>query len=126
MLISLRRHEKRSHATHRSTPLRRRGAQARNTQISDMRLYAGMSPEFVRDSTHNQIADKLKVAFRSQFRYDPPPSEIRAWQESLRALAQVFTETDLDDHGVLLEYQLPLTSRRLDCMITGHDDGHRD
>jgi len=91
-----------------------------------MRLYAGMSPEFVRDSTHNQIADKLKVAFRCQFRYDPPASEIRAWQGSLRALAQVFTEGELDDHGVILEYQLPLTSKRLDCMITGHDGDHRD
>lgn len=91
-----------------------------------MRLYAGMSPDFVRDSTHNQIADKLKVAFRSQFRYDPPPSEIRSWRESLRALAQVFTEADLNDHGVILEYQLPLTSKRLDCMITGHDSDRRD
>ena len=91
-----------------------------------MRLYAGMSPDFVRDSTHNQIADKLKVAFRGQFRYDPPPSEVRAWQQSLRALAQVFTEADLNDHGVILEYQLPLTSKRLDCMITGHDNDRRD
>lgn len=91
-----------------------------------MRLYAGISPDFVRDSTHNQIADKLKVAFRSQFRYDPPSSEVRAWQQSLRALAQVFTEADLNDHGVILEYQLPLTSKRLDCMITGHDQDNRD
>lgn len=91
-----------------------------------MRLYAGMSPDFVRDSTHNQIADKLRVAFRGQFRYDPPLSEVRAWQHSLRALAQVFTEADLNDHGVILEYQLPLTSKRLDCMITGHDSDRRD
>jgi hypothetical protein len=31
----------------------------------------------------------------------------------------VFQEARLDDHGVLLEYQLPLTSRRLDCIVTG-------
>src|SRR5262249_30999625 len=28
-------------------------------------------------------------------------------------------------HGVLLEYQLPLSSKRLDCMVCGKDTGHR-
>lgn len=91
-----------------------------------MRLYAGTSPDFVRDSTHNQIADKLRTAFRAQFRYEPPHSEIRSWRESLRALAQVFTEAELMDHGVILEYQLPLTSKRLDCMVTGHNRDRRE
>jgi hypothetical protein len=91
-----------------------------------MRLYAGMSPDFIRDSTHNQIAEKLKIAFRAQFRHDPPPSEIRSWRESLRAMAQVFTEAELTDHGVILEYQLPLTSKRLDCMITARNCDNRD
>lgn len=91
-----------------------------------MRLYAGMSPEFIRASTHNQIADRLSAAFRSHFRYEPPHSEIRSWRESLRAMAQIMTEGDLTDHGVILEYQLPLTSKRLDCLITGHDVQKRD
>lgn len=30
-----------------------------------MRLYAGSSTHFIRDSTHNQIAAKLKSAFFS-------------------------------------------------------------
>ena len=29
----------------------------------------------------------------------------------------------LDDHGIVVELQLPLSSKRLDCMLTGHDDG---
>jgi DUF2075 family protein len=91
-----------------------------------MRLYAGPSPEFVRDSSHNRIAEKLRVAFRGHFRYEPPDSEVRSWRDSLRALSQVFTEARLDDHGVILEYQLPLTSKRLDCLVTGHDDNRSD
>src|SRR5262245_15880052 len=90
-----------------------------------MRLYAGSSREFVRDTAHNQIADKLRSAFQGHFRYQPPPSEVRSWRESLRALSTVFTEAALDDHGVILEYQLPLTSKRLDCLITGHDGERR-
>jgi uncharacterized protein len=34
-------------------------------------------------------------------------------------MAQVFDRAQLHDNGVLLEYQLPATSRRLDCMVTG-------
>ncbi len=47
--------------------------------------------------------------------------EISSWRNSLRAVSDVFREANLDDHGVILEYQLPLSSRRLDCMIYGKD-----
>jgi DUF2075 family protein len=85
-----------------------------------MRLYAGTSLEFVRDTTHNCIADRLKEAFQAHFHYPPSPSEVNSWRNSLGQLSLVMNEAKLDDHGVMLEYQLPLTSRRLDCMITGH------
>jgi len=91
-----------------------------------MRLYSGTSSQFVEDSFRNQIAEKLKSAFFNYFRYYPSPNEVRSWQNSLRAISQVFDHTNLDDHGVLLEYQLPLSSKRLDCMITGHDMQNRD
>jgi len=39
----------------------------------------------------------------------------------LRAISQVFQYAKLLDHGVILEYQLPLSSKRIDCIICGHD-----
>jgi DUF2075 family protein/ATP:corrinoid adenosyltransferase len=36
-------------------------------------------------------------------------------------MAYTLQEGSFMDHGILLEYQLPLSSRRLDCMVTGHD-----
>ena len=84
-----------------------------------MRLYAGSSGQFVEDTILNQIAGKLKNAFFSHFRYNPPHAEINSWQNSLRAMAGILQYGDLLDHGVMLEYQLPLTSRRLDFMVTG-------
>lgn len=86
-----------------------------------MRLYSGPSVHFIRDTVHNQIAGKLQEAFFAYYRYKPSAGEVQSWKNSLRATAQVFEEAGLKDHGVLLEYQLPLTSRRLDCMITGRD-----
>lgn len=91
-----------------------------------MRLYAGTSNQFITDTIQNQIADKLKNAFFSYYRYNPSPGEISSWRNSLRAISLVFQSAELMDHGVLLEYQLPLSSRRLDCMITGRDRNYND
>jgi len=38
----------------------------------------------------------------------------------------VFDAGRFHDHGVLLEYELPMSSRRLDCIITGRNDMLRD
>ena len=84
-----------------------------------MRLYSGMSREFVHEAQRNQIAERLKAAFFSYYRYNPSPAEIGSWRNSLRAMADVLQIGGLDDHGILLEYQLPLSSKRLDCMVCG-------
>ena len=84
-----------------------------------MRLYAGSSGQFIEDTVLNQVAGKLKNAFFSHYRHNPPQAEVNSWQNSLRAMSGILQYGDLLDHGVLLEYQLPLTSRRLDFMVTG-------
>jgi hypothetical protein len=90
-----------------------------------MRLYAGTATQFITDTNLNQIADKLKDSFVYYYRCSPSPSEVRAWNNSLRAVAGLFSLCKLADHGVILEYQLPLSSLRLDCMVTGKDDSRR-
>ena len=50
----------------------------------------------------------------------PGPGEVAAWQNSLMALSMLLDQAELNDHGVILEYQLGNTSRRLDAMLTGH------
>jgi DUF2075 family protein len=91
-----------------------------------MRLFAGTSQQFIQDTIQNQIAEKLKLAFFNYFRYNPSPSEMNSWRNSLRAISQVFQYANLVDHGIILEYQLPLTSKRLDCLICGRDTTAKD
>src|SRR5690349_12247436 len=86
-----------------------------------MRLYSGTTKSLIEDSTFNRIAPKLKDAFFNEFRYQPSVAEVNSWNNSLRAVSQVFQTASLLDHGVLLELQLPLTSKRLDCLVTGYD-----
>jgi hypothetical protein len=40
-------------------------------------------------------------------------------------MADVVELADLSDHGIVVELQLPLSSKRLDCMLTGHDEAER-
>jgi len=91
-----------------------------------MRLFAGSSQQFLQDTIQNQIAEKLRLAFFNHFRYYPSPSEINSWRNSLRAVSQVFQYANLVDQGIILEYQLPLTSKRLDCLICGKDSSAED
>ncbi len=91
-----------------------------------MRLYAGMSMPFIEDTVRNQIARKLSDAFFNYYGYPPGKSEVAAWGNSLRAMAQVVQHAKLNDHGVVVEYELPSSSRRLDFMICGQDAAHRD
>jgi uncharacterized protein len=86
-----------------------------------VRLYAGMSEEFIVDSVQNQVARKLTEAFFHYYGYPPGRSEVASWQNSLRAMAQVVEHAGLKDHGVILEYELPSSSKRLDFLICGHD-----
>lgn len=88
-----------------------------------LHLYRGSTATFVDDVRGNLIAGKLQDGFREHFGYSPPDGEVRAWQNSLRAMAMTIEGADLHDNGIAVEYRLPLTSKRLDCMVTGeaHD-----
>lgn len=86
-----------------------------------MKLYSGSVAEFILDNSQNTIVNKLKSEFFKFYRQDPQESEVRSWQESLKAVSKIFKNLNFESHGVLLEYQLPLTSKRLDCLICGKD-----
>jgi uncharacterized protein len=91
-----------------------------------LRLYAGMSTAFIEDTVRNQIARKLSDVFFQYYGYPPGKSEVAAWGNSLRAMAQVVQHAELNDHGVVVEYELPSSSLRLDFMICGRNDSHHD
>lgn len=91
-----------------------------------MRLYAGMSVAFIENTLRNQIARKLSDAFFQYYGYPAAKSEVASWGNSLRAMAQVVQYAKLNDHGVIVEYELPSSSRRLDFMICGRDASHGD
>jgi uncharacterized protein len=91
-----------------------------------MELYSGHIKEFTQETLQNQIVNKLKTAFFNYKGYNASESEERSWRSSLWAINNVFTVANFKDHGIFLEYQLPLSSKRLDCMICGRDKEGKD
>ncbi len=84
-----------------------------------MQLYQGTTRQFIADATQARIEHHLSERFFDAFRYRPSPSEVRSRQASLGSTAQVLQLADLTDQGILVELKLPLSSRRLDVLITG-------
>jgi DUF2075 family protein len=87
-----------------------------------VRLYSGTTEQFLTDASMHRIAEKLRVEYVAQIGHKPGGSEFASWQNSLTALALLVNQAGLHDHGVILEYQLGNTSRRLDALLTGHNE----
>jgi hypothetical protein len=84
-----------------------------------MHLYQGSTRQFIADATQARLANMLATRFEDEFRYRPAPSEVTSWRNSLGSMAQVLQHADLTDQGILVELKLPLSSKRLDVLITG-------
>src|SRR5437870_12853138 len=77
-----------------------------------MHLYTGSSQQFINDVVQNRIAASMRSACFNHFRFHPSPGELHSWQNSLRAVCNVLQYGSFNDNGVVVEYQLPLTSKR--------------
>jgi uncharacterized protein len=91
-----------------------------------MQLFSGTSERFIQDTYQGLITEKLINEYSNYYGLNPSRQEINSWINSLKAISHTFDEAGLVDHGVILEYQLPLTSKRLDCLICGKDSDEID
>ena len=86
-------------------------------------LFSGSTAEFVDRTMQNRIARDLKDAFFAFHGFNPSPSEERSWSNSLRALSSAIQLGGFTEYGILLEYQLPLSSGQAitetSCTSTG-------
>jgi len=66
------------------------------------------------------LRERVGHAFAEQLGYSAPEAEARSWERSLAALSSVLGETRLGDIEVLVEFQLPLSAKRIDALLIGH------
>lgn len=67
----------------------------------------------------HHFADLLAEQMSIQSGHAPSPSERRSWQRSIPALRADLIDAGLHDVEMLVEYQLPLTSKRADVVLAG-------
>ena len=65
------------------------------------------------------LVPTLIEQYRHQLSRRPSPAEIRSWERSLHRLSADLVQAGLDQVEVLVEYQLPLTSKRADVVLCG-------
>jgi len=87
-----------------------------------MRLYEGTTAEFIEDAVTNRIADKLRNSFEQYYGRRVSPGELHSWQNSLQFLKNVVERAGLSDNAVVLEYELPYSTERIDCILFGNGE----
>ena len=65
------------------------------------------------------LVPHLREQFWHVFGEYPSASEVRSWERSIPALLRQLTDAGLNDVEVLVEYRLPLTSKRADIVLLG-------
>ncbi|MFF0623613.1 DNA/RNA helicase domain-containing protein [Streptomyces sp. NPDC004296] len=69
------------------------------------------------------LEDQLAEQFVHVHGYRPGNSEVRSWRRSIPALTGALLDAGLDQVEMLIEYGLPLTSKRADVVLAGvHPD----
>ncbi|MBZ5526810.1 MAG: DUF2075 domain-containing protein [Acidobacteriia bacterium] len=86
-----------------------------------MRLYEGTITDFNQAVLHNAIADQIATKYEQYYKRAANQSEFRAWQQSLLFLKNAFEYSRLQDNGIIIEYELPYSTRRIDTLIFGRD-----
>lgn len=87
-----------------------------------MILYKDTAASFRNHVDDNKIVDVLRESFRNKLGIDPS-REVSSWSNSLRAMESVVRRSGIsDDCGVLIEYKIPLTSRRIDFVVSGESE----
>jgi uncharacterized protein len=82
-------------------------------------LLRGSVAAVARQATAGTMVPHLSEQFRFQLGYSPPRSEVVSWERSIPALLSQLMDAGLDEVEVLVEYRLPLTSRRADVVLVG-------
>ena len=91
-----------------------------------MIVYSGTKKSFQRDTINGIIANRLDSLFAELGVTKESAGEFNSWKQSLPRMGLIVSNRMIDDDvQVALEYQIPLTSKRVDFMIGGFD-GYKD
>lgn len=84
-----------------------------------MVIYRKTAAEFMADVDNNAIVDEIRQAFVRQLGYFPS-QEVQSWTNSLQSMERIVRKSGVrHDCGILIEYRIPATAKRIDFVIAG-------
>ncbi len=88
-----------------------------------MIVYSGTKSTFQRDVMNGVIATKIDNLFEQHFIPHAQQAEMRSWENSLPRISTIINDHRIPDESqVAIEYQIPLTAKRVDFMIGGRSN----
>lgn len=91
-----------------------------------MIIYRNTKGGFTQDVRNNLIGDKIENAFFEHCIAHNNAAEYRSWENSMQYMCNVLDTPEIaDDCNVAIEYQIPLTAKRIDFLIAGMDASDR-
>lgn len=88
-----------------------------------MLIYQNTKGGFNEDVRNGYIAQRIVEEFEKHNFHHNSSSEFMSWANSLQYMRNVLDDKDIsDDVNLAIEYQIPLTSKRVDFLIAGIDE----
>ncbi|MDN4604875.1 hypothetical protein P5G61_26860 [Paenibacillus sp. F6_3S_P_1C] len=92
-----------------------------------MIIYSSNALAFRESVDNNQITVQIEEAFIKRMGKRPNQGEVRAWNNSMQFMEKIIRNSKVaDDCGILIEYNIPSTSKRIDFIIAGQDEQRND
>ncbi len=92
-----------------------------------MIIYQSSKEKFIDSVLGGRIDEILIDFYFKATRKHVSPAEQDAWKKSMRYMRDLLDDPEIpSDAGVSIEYQIPLTSKRIDFVLTGKDETQAD
>jgi len=95
--------------------------------VKTMILYSSNAIEFRNSVDDNTIVEKIEDSFINAFGKSPGRGEKQAWNNSMQFMEKIVRNSKVaDDCGVLIEFTIPPSSKRVDFIISGQSSEYKD
>ena len=95
--------------------------------VSDARRAECSKLQFVSDVKAGDIEDKILACIRQKGLNAGQDKEYQSWHNSMQFMRNIVDDDCIEDEvRIAIEYNIPLTSKRVDFIIYGSDDKQND
>ncbi len=92
-----------------------------------MIVYSSSKNGFLADARANSIHTRIHSEFERKLQRRVGRSELDSWRNSMQFMANVLADQQIPgDAGVAIEFMIPLSSKRIDFILSGKNEAQRD